>query len=474
MKRFPSWTGVTRRVLVGGAVAATIVAAAWIEEDLRGDRLLKEFERKCEAEGKPLSFAHYRPAPIPESENLFRAPVIARFFTGRETDRSAWTAYEADKPPLDKLSKILGNWMQGQRSDFDQAYPALGMVPPSQSKPDPKAGARLVLETLHGIRPDLDALDLAARVRPQEQIEFGEDYIPSFRALRFLTRALNLSAVAELELGQTDKAYGDIYASLRLAEGAERFPHHLTLMMANVMASISLQPIWEGCVEHAWREDQLAGLQRVLSELHLLQDLPLAFAAGRAAYESGYLSNLRRPWWMPLGWWKMNIVRLFEMHAGGGDARWFDSERERIDLGALEHSDALVDRLRRSHSPFDWLIRHEAWGSKITFFAGFGQNRIELARVACALERFRLAHGHLPAELSELVPTYLESVPRDVIDHAPLRYDRSRADQFRIYSVGLSGFEAHAWPGKPDLVSSASKEGYWAWEQTDDPGPPRG
>ncbi len=110
--------------------------------------------------------------------------------------------------------------------------------------------------------------------------------------MRFLARALAIRAAAEVELGQNEEAFRDIYASLRFAEGAERFPHQLTLMMANTMASVSLQPLWEGCVRGAWNERQLTrNLSGQASPgLHLLRDLArIAFAATRAAYEAGYL-----------------------------------------------------------------------------------------------------------------------------------------------------------------------------------------
>jgi hypothetical protein len=170
---------------------------------------------------------------------------------------------------------------------------------------------------------------------------------------------------------------------------------------------------------------------------------------------------------MPPGWRKMNIVRFFDLHVGGGDPSWFEPDSGRIDLGTIERSDALQDNLRHSWSPFDWLIRQEASGTKITVYAALGQSRLGMARSACALERYRLAHGEYPAELSALVPTFLERVLRDVVDHAPLRYERPQEDGFRLYSLGLSGIDARAWPGRPDLSSCASPEGYWVWSETD-------
>ena len=397
MKLYPRWTTTLRRIILALAAAATIVAAGYVEEDWRGERALRRFTRECADEGKPLDYDFYKPAPIPDAENMFRAPLLARFFNSVDADRPAWEAYERGKPPLEKMSEVMGNWRQGRPSDLTKAFAILGNTPQSGPDADPKAAARLILDRLKEIEPDLDGLGSAARQRPQSQIPFGFSLLPSFRALRFFTRALTLRAVAEIELGRNDDAFRDVYASLRLAEGAERFPHHISLLMANVMVSLSLQPFWEGCVKGVWSEGQLEAFQEIFSRIHPLHELPVAFAAGRAAYEAGYVVDSRRQYWMPKGWWKINVVRFFQLHAGGGDPLWFDPAQERVDLASIERADALVAELSHSYSPFDWLIRHEAWGTKITVFTAAEHTQLTLARTACALERYRLVHGTYPA-----------------------------------------------------------------------------
>lgn len=54
---------------------------------------------------------------------------------------------------------------------------------------------------------------------------------------------------------------------------------------------------------------------------------------------------------------------------------------------------------------------------------------------ACAIERYRLAHGDWPHDLAVLVPAYLTEIPRDPVDGEPLRFTRT-ADGVRIYSIG--------------------------------------
>ncbi|HRK33564.1 MAG TPA: hypothetical protein PLJ47_03125 [Candidatus Hydrogenedentes bacterium] len=61
--------------------------------------------------------------------------------------------------------------------------------------------------------------------------------------------------------------------------------------------------------------------------------------------------------------------------------------------------------------------------------------RIRVAAAAIAVERYRIASGKLPDSLDALVPRFLESVPQDPFDGAPLRYIREDKG-FAVYSIG--------------------------------------
>jgi hypothetical protein len=57
------------------------------------------------------------------------------------------------------------------------------------------------------------------------------------------------------------------------------------------------------------------------------------------------------------------------------------------------------------------------------------------AQVALAIQRYRLSKGKLPDQLTELVPDYLDSVPRDPYDGKELRYKKLDRG-FLVYSIG--------------------------------------
>jgi hypothetical protein len=57
------------------------------------------------------------------------------------------------------------------------------------------------------------------------------------------------------------------------------------------------------------------------------------------------------------------------------------------------------------------------------------------AAAALAVERYRIAQGQWPPELSALVPAFMERVPRDPYDGRPLRY-RQAGDRVVVYCLG--------------------------------------
>jgi hypothetical protein len=460
MKRFPAWIPTLRRTLLILAVVATVVAAAWIEEDLRGEFALRRLEKECRDEGKTLDYSFYMPAPVPEAQNLFRAPAVLYF------------SHPAQRKALPSdLLKLMGHWQRAQVSDFSAVYGILKKAPPPT--PDPRRAATLVLDSLREVQPTMDAVCAAARERPFSQAEVTPDlsYSPNFGVLRYITQALTLRATAEVELGRNEEAFRDTYTVFRLVEGCVAFPSRMHLAMANIMVTLALQPFWEGCVRRAWSEAQLAQLQQLLSRLHPLRELPRAFAADRAGYAEGFRSGEKKPRWMPSGWWKLNIVRFFQADGGADDARAFDPVLETVNVKEIDRAEADLERLERTRSPFTWLIRKQAWGYRITMFIGTLQNNFALARTVCALERYRIANGRYPGRLSDLVPGLMPSVPRDVIDGAPLRYACADGAHFTLYSVGQNEVDDHGQlPGPPESPGStsypwASRQGDWVWPQ---------
>jgi hypothetical protein len=97
--------------------------------------------------------------------------------------------------------------------------------------------------------------------------------------------------------------------------------------------------------------------------------------------------------------------------------------------------------------------------------SAYAQISVDLARVAIALERYRLAHGEYPESLDALAPQFMEIIPHDIINGEPLHYRRTDDGQFVLYSVGWNetddGGVVAFKKGKTPVVDIS--QGDWVW-----------
>lgn len=78
------------------------------------------------------------------------------------------------------------------------------------------------------------------------------------------------------------------------------------------------------------------------------------------------------------------------------------------------------------------------------------RTRLQATATRLALERYKLAQGHYPDTLNQLVPTYLPELPADPFNPGhPLNY-LLRDDTPYIYSVGSNGIDNQATPAPPN------------------------
>jgi hypothetical protein len=68
------------------------------------------------------------------------------------------------------------------------------------------------------------------------------------------------------------------------------------------------------------------------------------------------------------------------------------------------------------------------------------QANLRMAATAFAIEGFHQTHGQLPADLKQLVPDFLETIPPDPYDGHPIRYTLLQPG-YRLHSVGPDGID---------------------------------
>jgi len=371
----------------------------------------------------------------------------------------------------------------------------------------PQTPAADVLLALSKYNSALEELGAESNQRPLSRFPLNyeseppsEILLPHLYYFEDCAQVLQLRAAAELEDNQSEKALADIKLMFRLSDSIRTEPLLLSHLVCIRLAGLPLQPIWEGLAERKWSDAQLAGLEQALGKLDFMSDCSFAMRGGRACdiatidfmrrnrshalncipmitflgRENAYYppDDMDRPLQftavlishlVPSGWFYQNKITV---------ARKYQPLLT-IDSGTNET--ILVDAIRRTESaskaehehlsPYNIIALMVSPASGIVAKRSvFAQSSVDLARVACALERYRLVHGEFPETLDALAPQFIEKLPHDVINGQPLHYRRTNGGQFILYSVG--------WNEKDDggVVEIRGSDGWvdiekgdWVW-----------
>ncbi len=226
---------------------------------------------------------------------------------------------------------------------------------------------------------------------------------------------------------------------------------------------IALQPVWEGLAEHRWSDAQLAALDAELAKLDFLADYEFTVRSEPAfhvrlidyleqkrsryqefvslfsnsnQHDSDVLNNFPAYvmfYLAPKGWFDQNKITMVQMRQKW-DAPMADDTQQIVSPKLVLASE--VAQSKMSHSPFNFFARIEGFLNNYAEKVARGQTEVNLARVALALERYRLAHGEFLEKLDALAPQFIAQVPHDVIGGQPLKYRRTSDGQFVLYSIG--------------------------------------
>jgi hypothetical protein len=87
-----------------------------------------------------------------------------------------------------------------------------------------------------------------------------------------------------------------------------------------------------------------------------------------------------------------------------------------------------------------------------------------MARVAGALERYRLAHDEYPETLDTLAPQFIEKIPHAIIGGQPLPYRRTDNGKFSLYSVGWIETDDGGQIVLKERGYADNTKGDWVWQ----------
>lgn len=358
---------------------------------------------------------------------------------------------------------------------FDRAYPVVKQLADAAvSRPE----AAFVPTLKERILPDL-LYSLA---------------VPHYSGALQAARALRLRAVIAQEAGDMAAAVGSAQAIFRLSEAAAKEPLLIGFLVSLAIHEQGEEALWGLLEKRGVGDADLAALQASLQQLDLFKAelsamrgelasgigaiemiqngseemQPLLANAGDIGSKPPFYATLQHL--IPSGFYdhnKATLVQLYQNHF----------------IQPLKAGGAAVLRMKSAQVPEE-LVAHRGPLHPSYVFASVTMPALSRvidksysaeairrqAMVACALERYFLQHKSYPAALKELVPAFVEGVPNDPMDNKMMRYQRTEAGRYVLWSIALDerddGGRVKVKPDRKAALGDLYRTGYegdWAW-----------
>ena len=312
--------------------------------------------------------------------------------------------------------------------------------------------------------------------------------IPNLVEVRRTSHALQGAALYDLHTGNLAEALENLIELEELLRYRSDDPGLVPLMIRIVVSHVSTEVTWDALQADGWSEAQLARLQAArYDSARFLSQLPRAFqgemvgriyAVQRCKSES-LQKNLDRTEELraqfgfsnpPVAIWRKWVFHPIWSVAWAGQEemdflkfadRNLDAVKAAVQHRSFERLKAELTSTRDAYQrpPAAWRFYGELPGyDGLVFnpsstnnppekcpYADFSRaatmtmqylTHRELVSAALAIKRYNLKHGTWPANLADLTPEFLASVPMDYMDGKPLRYRRNPDNTWMLYSVG--------------------------------------
>ncbi|MGI9242003.1 MAG: hypothetical protein ACR2RV_14465 [Verrucomicrobiales bacterium] len=437
-------------------------AAAW--KDARA-----EFLEAGESLDPSIRFAE----EVPAAENFAAIPelvgITLRTEEGEEVrDRLEALALkdETVRWPKTRGSRRRDLHLPRQTYDLDAVHTYLketGLLEVNGSSVDPAADLYAAVSEEHGAliralgaasdRPNAILLPLASSLHDPSTPLITEA-MPQFQTLLALAKGLNLFAVSALRSDHPGEAADALNSMFRLAEASTADGKQLIAhLVAIAIRTIATESIWEGIQTKAWTSDQLLGLQTEIEsarprkdftdsmrvELLLMLDVLDRISGGGPGMELLHAEAAPFPQFILAPWIDHNRAALMANYVDG----YIEPMKQDLPYPQVgEIAEAMNQRLRNRSV---WNLRSFISSVAVPALVGAVKKTAEhettltQAALACALERYFIDHATYPDSLQALVPDFVEALPRDPMNHQPMRYRRIDGGRYQLHSVGWDG-----------------------------------
>ena len=493
-----------KRTLFGLACFVTLIALIYAEEDVRGKWAWNNFKREWEAKGEKFDLASFIPPTVPDDQNFAMTPLLRPILDySHSTNGVRWRDTNG-YARLERLSIYAADVKYDGALDFGTADRAANLgvwgeyyrsstnFPVAEKS---ASAAQSVLTALGKFDAEMNELREAAAARTlsrfpihYEEIPPMDILLPHLARMKGLCLLFELHAIALMELGRGEESLIDLQTSFRLSDSIRNEPFLIDHLVRLGTLGINLNGLHEGLVRHVWDDAQLARLEKYLASLDILAEYKtnmrgdrsfglsgleyyrrMGFRAqfsdlngtgqdGEGKISTAWINNVS---FLPGGFYYQNMVAMARLHQEFALAAVDEEKHRAFPEISNEMKDTIVAMRTTPYNIFAKMLMPAL--ARTSRKSARIQVSVDEAHVACALERYRLAHGQFPEALAALVPQFLEKIPTDVIGGQPLNYRRTDGGKFLLYSIGWNekddGGVAALYENKKDDLEN----GDWVW-----------
>jgi hypothetical protein len=442
---------ILRRMLIGGAGLLTMFAIVYTRVNVHGYSEWARCQREMAARGEMWNWTTYAPAPVPDEQNIFKAPQMAEWFG----DDRGLGSRPLEQPITNDFARQFAN-------------------PDSTAEISTAAAATHYVAWSAQFQSEFDTINEALK-RPYARIvaDYSQPYsitLPNVASLRAVVETLTQSAKCHLILGQTDQAWQELTLLSNLRRLVESQGNFITPegdWMRRGIISHCLQVIAEGTTLHAWRDTQLLALEEELRESDCIAFHVEALKCGEMLLASSMVQGDLIGAALTSGGGnfgtrlKNHLLWLFIKLAPRGmryEKATGTVERFRIFTAALTPADGIIHPREASQAFFNWKRAQQGLPSLLRT-----QTLVNEGRIACALERYRSRYGNYPETLGVLVPECTGELPRDLVNGQSLHYRRTNDGSFLLYSVGWNETDDGGKIAMAGANQIKATEGDWVW-----------
>ncbi|MBW7992040.1 MAG: hypothetical protein FVQ84_18775 [Planctomycetes bacterium] len=348
----------------------------------------------------------------------------------------------------DVYMDAFSNYVEWDREAL-KALPIVGRAPlPARTQPLDDPNHQLVEKFLSDNKETLTLLHEAASIDhcryPIGFIQESDQDAPWLKNLRKCARLLRLNVLIQCESKNSEKAMKSIHSTLSLAKSSNvpLLIHRLVHIAVKATAYKNMERLLNRI---QLTEEQLMKLSSWIEEVGNDEGYKRTLIGENCIGLHSFRGHVREVSDRLGSEGGLSIIFLAFLRVTGLNDRdatqYIDIMQELIDAMELSADERLLvfDSIQKD-------VDSGKRGGMLTrmLMPAFGRiMQIEtrhlahllVTQTALTVERYRLTEGHLPESLENLVPAYMEVVPKDPFDGLNLKY-RTLETGFVVYSVG--------------------------------------